>query len=144
MKLNFKIERWHVILGMLTILTALIFLATWLFADRTQIFNDYIVENSLYGYKYGWIHMAINIIWVVVFIIWCALFFMEAAREDCSPLKKLYDGNGKCDDAKEALKTFSTRFFYHWYNQKGNNTLEGFDKWWNEVGENLAKEIGLI
>ena len=34
--------------------------------------------------------------------------------------------------SEEEVKKLSTEFFYHWYNAKGNNTEEGFDKWFEQ------------
>lgn len=35
--------------------------------------------------------------------------------------------NAKIDEYSKAL---ATKFFYHWWNAKGNNTEQGFDNWW--------------
>lgn len=32
----------------------------------------------------------------------------------------------------EEVKKLATDFFYHWYNSPGNNTEEGFDKWFEQ------------
>jgi len=32
----------------------------------------------------------------------------------------------------ETAKELCTKFFYHWYNRPGANTVEGFNEWWNE------------
>ena len=34
--------------------------------------------------------------------------------------------------SEEEVRKLSTEFFYHWYNAKGNNTEEGFDKWFEQ------------
>lgn len=44
---------------------------------------------------------------------------------------------------KELFKTIATKFFYHWYNSPGNNTGEGFDKWWDTEGSKMIKPVKL-
>jgi hypothetical protein len=38
-------------------------------------------------------------------------------------------------DSKDLFKHMSVRFFYDWYNAKGNNTEQGFDDWWEKSGK---------
>ncbi len=38
----------------------------------------------------------------------------------------------------DAIKDISVAFFYWWYNEKGNNTVEGFDDW---LKTKRAKEL---
>jgi hypothetical protein len=94
--MKLKIKRGHVIAGMLILLVGMIFLAFWLFADKTQIFNDYI-EKDHWGsdYSYGWIHMAINCLLVLAFIAWLIVFIWELdSTADTHPLAFLYDRDG--------------------------------------------------
>jgi len=42
----------------------------------------------------------------------------------------------KLKENKERHKKIATDFFYHWYNSKGNNTEQGFNKWWSENKNN--------
>lgn len=98
MKLKFKIKRWHVIAGMLTILAGMVFLASWLFADQTQIFNDYI-EKDHWGsdYNYGWVHVAINVVLVIAFIVWLVFFLSDVMNDgdSSSLLSKLYEDDDR-------------------------------------------------
>lgn len=32
-------------------------------------------------------------------------------------------------------KQIALDFFFHWYNAKGNNTVQGFDDWWKANAE---------
>lgn len=41
------------------------------------------------------------------------------------------------EERGKRLKKICIKFFYWWYNQPGNDTEQGFDKWWNEIGKNL-------
>lgn len=42
----------------------------------------------------------------------------------------------------EALKKFATKFFYHWWNQKGTNTEQGYSEWiTTEEGIECIKNI---
>lgn len=36
---------------------------------------------------------------------------------------------------KGDIKHYCTKFFYWWFNNKGTNTEQGFDKWWLENGQ---------
>jgi hypothetical protein len=93
MKLKLKVKRGHVIAGMVILLVGMIFLAFWLFADRTQIFNDYIEKDS-YGsdYCYGWIHMAVNCLLGLSFIGWLIIFIWELDSSNSThPFAFLYD-----------------------------------------------------
>lgn len=45
--------------------------------------------------------------------------------------------------SKEIFKKVATEFFYYWWNAEGNNTEEGFDKWWNDKGEELVKKCSI-
>ena len=42
---------------------------------------------------------------------------------------------------KEELKIVCCAFFRWWYNQPGNNTEQGFDKWYDEEYKNERKEL---
>jgi len=44
---------------------------------------------------------------------------------------------------KEIFKKVTTKFFYHWWNEEGNNTAEGFDKWWEDKGRELVKNCSI-
>ncbi len=33
---------------------------------------------------------------------------------------------------EEDIKDISIRFFYHWWNAKGNNTEQGFEEWFEK------------
>ncbi len=41
------------------------------------------------------------------------------------------DSNIEFDEAKK----LATSFFYWWYNASGSNTEDGFDLWWETIGE---------
>jgi hypothetical protein len=34
--------------------------------------------------------------------------------------------------SEKEVKKISVDFFYHWWNASGNNTEEGFDKWFEQ------------
>ena len=34
--------------------------------------------------------------------------------------------------SEEEVRRISLDFFYHWYNAKGSNTEQGFDKWFEQ------------
>ncbi|MDR1981504.1 MAG: hypothetical protein LBQ39_07795 [Tannerellaceae bacterium] len=36
---------------------------------------------------------------------------------------------------EDQIKELATKFFFHWYNAPGANTMQGFDGWWEENKE---------
>jgi hypothetical protein len=92
MKLNFKITRTAVIIALLAIGIAMTFLTFWLFSE-TKIFNDHIEERS-YGpiVRYGWIHLAINMIMIILDIVYLIYTIWEISNDN-PPFKFLYRDN---------------------------------------------------
>lgn len=116
--MKLKIKRGTIIAGMIVLLIGMIFLTFWLFNDYTNIFNDRIYTD---GYKkgetsYGWIHMSINTLMVISYIVWLIFFIWELDVDDnkTSPLRKLYhdknDSNYQTDDVEMENKSKSFRW----------------------------------
>jgi len=59
-----------------------------------------------------------------------------------SPAQEVDDIIDKLNNKYQALEDFTLGFFYWWYNQKGNNTKEGFIDWIEtEDGNKKLKEV---
>jgi len=60
----------------------------------------------------------------------------EIEREQESDSKNgnctIFDVSGSLPTNKDELKNVCCEFFRYWWNEPGNNTDEGFDKWWSK------------
>ena len=58
--------------------------------------------------------------------------------EDSSPYNDFIEGGkwrqeqDKNKYSEEEVRKISLDFFYHWWNSKGTNTEQGFDKWFEQ------------
>ncbi len=92
MKLNFKITRTAVIITLLAIGIVMTFLTFWLFSE-TKIFNDYVEKSSYHsGLRYGWIHLAINTLVILLDIVYL-IFTIWEITNDNPPFAFLYDND---------------------------------------------------
>jgi hypothetical protein len=90
---NFKITRSAVITAWIIIGIMLTFLTCWLFSE-TKIFNDTLVKTEYHGTEvsFGWVHIGINIILVIIDVVWLIYLIWEIS-DDSPPFKSLYDEN---------------------------------------------------
>lgn len=95
--MKLKITRTTVLWGMVGVLCGMIFLACWLF--NTHIIFDKIDSDG--DIHFGWLHLALNTVMILSFIIWISLFLWDVMEEDESPLSKLYDDD---DDYRRRYK----------------------------------------
>lgn len=61
--------------------------------------------------------------------------------EGIEPSNKAEDYINQWEAEKFFVKTLCTKFFYWWHNQSGQNTEQGFDKWWNGEGLPLFNKL---
>ncbi len=89
-----KITRKLVLVALIAIGILLTFLTCWLFSNSSPMFNDQISRYSDGDIRvsFGWVHIAINFLIVIVDIIWLFVFCFEAFEEKAKdrPFHKLY------------------------------------------------------
>lgn len=97
----------------------------------TEGINPFYLQFGSMWNSYLWIISQIGVIGTIFMTI-LATGYVWITVKVISNLYYLYT-----ERKRKRMKLLAVKFFYHWWNQKGNNTEEGFDKWWELEGKKL-------